>query len=219
MTDLFVPKLSLTKEAHGKYTLHATTLVPSTCYSAGRAVRGAPPSVRLLNTVEPVLLNLHVHGGLCAMHVHTVKHQLHHLTFGPEKIMVDAFVMHGLQVLGQSSILIDRALPGPDPTPTSDWTAWVDEMPPGPSSLHVHGRVTVPTPGYEATLSPTVPQGINPKILMLDLKVARKPGIWPQHVAQINASYVQQPYEGHYEQVQIMLPQGGSITLNVETAV
>lgn len=219
MTDLFKPQLSLTKEGKGKFTLHATTLVPSTCYSAGRASRGAPPALRLLDTVEPVLLHLKVHSGLCGMVVHPVRHRLHHLVIEPGKTMIDAFVMNGLQVLGSASIDVGHALPGPEPTPTSDWTAWASMMPPGPHSLHVHGHVTVPTPGYAATLTPTSPQGINPKILMLDLKVTRKPAIWPHHVTQINASYVKEPYDGLYDKVQISLPEGGSIVLDVEIAV
>ncbi|MDR3634472.1 MAG: hypothetical protein P4L84_11755 [Isosphaeraceae bacterium] len=62
------------------------------------------------------------------------------------------------------------------------WFAWVDLMPPGPPTLHVIGDVQVPNPGVNVFLTEKVPQGINHRILLLNLHLVQSPGIWPQHV-------------------------------------
>jgi len=66
---------------------------------------------------------------------------------------------------------------------TRDWRAWINLMPPPPDDLHVIGEVRVPNPGVEAILVKTEPQGINPNILLLDLFLYQRPGVWPQVVA------------------------------------
>ena len=63
---------------------------------------------------------------------------------------------------------------------TRDWYAWINLMPPPPEDLHIVGEVYVPNPGVEPLLTPKVPQGTNPKILLLDLHLIQQPGIWPQ---------------------------------------
>ena len=34
---------------------------------------------------------------------------------------------------------------------SSNWSAWIDAEPPGPSTLHIRGDVELPTPGYRAS--------------------------------------------------------------------
>lgn len=63
---------------------------------------------------------------------------------------------------------------------TSNWYAWNDLMPPGPPDFHVIGDVKVANPGVDPVLHARVPQGINPKILLLNLFLVQRPGIWPQ---------------------------------------
>lgn len=56
---------------------------------------------------------------------------------------------------------------------TSNWTAWINLMPPLPTpggTLHVTGDVDTHSSDF-AYLSKAVPQGINPKILLLNLIV------------------------------------------------
>ncbi len=62
---------------------------------------------------------------------------------------------------------------------TRDWYAWNDRMPPRPDRFHINGEVLVPNPGVDVLLVPREPQGINPKILLLDLLLVQKPGVWP----------------------------------------
>ncbi|MGR2681370.1 MULTISPECIES: hypothetical protein [Chromobacterium] len=70
-----------------------------------------------------------------------------------------------------------------------NWHAWLNAMPGHPKSLHVAGDVVVANPGVEAVLTMREPQGINPAILMLDLHLVQKPGMWPQVLAVANARY------------------------------
>lgn len=68
------------------------------------------------------------------------------------------------------------ARPSNEPrTPKSkDWAAWESRMPQigdsGPR-LYVTGKVEVPGTQYRPVLTPSEPQGINPKILLLDLSI------------------------------------------------
>jgi hypothetical protein len=91
-------------------------------------------------------------------------------------------------------------------------------MPPGPFHLHVRARVEVPTPGYRAHLKVAVPQGINPAILILDVVTTKLPGIWPQHVTDIDANYDDNRYTGHYKQVTVRYGRD-SKTVNVQIVV
>ena len=60
------------------------------------------------------------------------------------------------------------------PPKTKDWAAWENRMPQiggtGPT-LYVTGKVKVPGTQYKPVLTPAVPQGINPKILLLNLGI------------------------------------------------
>ena len=56
-----------------------------------------------------------------------------------------------------------------------NWKAWLDTMPPGTPTLHVTGKCVFPTHGYKVTLKKAIPQGINPKILLLQ-KIVTPPG-------------------------------------------
>ena len=72
---------------------------------------------------------------------------------------------------------------------TSDWKAWIDTMPIQPTpggTLHVIGQVNAG--GALAFLNKREPQGINPDILLLDLRVIN--GIVP----------VKNPQQVHYRQ-------------------
>lgn len=100
----------------------------------------------------------------------------------------------------------------------ADWAAWVNKMPPGPPSFHVEGTLHMPHPGFEATLMPSRPQGVNPKVLMMDLKVKELDGMWAQVLTDIPVKYVEDPYEGDYEQVHIFYPNGDSVFLELTVA-
>jgi plastocyanin len=77
----------------------------------------------------------------------------------------------------------------PTPRRTTNWFAWNNLMPPGPPSFHIVGEVQVPNPGVDVLLTERVPQGINPQIILLDLHLVQRPGIWPQHVVNKQAHF------------------------------
>jgi len=219
--EMFQPNLLLATEPDGEFTLHSVTLTPNSCYSAGRAEPGVPPSVRLLPEVFSVLLPVRVRRGPCLMVLTPVRHRLRNLRLGAPhgKTTVTAFVMNGMQVLGSASIPVvsTQGCPKePLPLDTSDWYAWVNRMPPGPASFHVTGTVTLPSPGYDVQLEYASPQGINPAELILELRVAKRPGLWPQVVTNVTVRYDVPDYQAAYETVLVRLPAGDGIQLEVE---
>ncbi|MFO0902229.1 MAG: hypothetical protein U0939_04470 [Pirellulales bacterium] len=60
------------------------------------------------------------------------------------------------------------------------WYAWNDRQPPAPASFHLYGEVQVANPGIEPQLVYRNPQGFNSHIVLLDLLLIQKPGIWIQ---------------------------------------
>lgn len=226
MRNTFEPQLTLSKEPDGEYTLHSVTITPNSCFSAGRAERGVPPNVRLLPEVEPVLLHVRQSGQICLQVLKPVRHSLPNLKLGKEhgKTTLTAFVMLGDSVVGSSSIDVSQlgqVSPGrgtneaPIPIDTSNWYAWIDLMPGATRALYVQGIVTMPTPGYDVKLVTASPQGINPAILILDLKITRKKGLFPQVVTEIPVRF-EQTGSIAYQSVNVRIPGGSDIVLDVE---
>lgn len=219
----FEPTLTLAKEPDGEYTLRAVTIAPNSCYSAGRAVIGPPPQVRLMAEVLPVMLDVRVRKGMCMQALTPVRHEIGNLKLGPQhgKTSVLAFLMMNGSIAGTASLRVDE--PGtsvneqPRPVDTTDWYAWLDKMPPGPASFHVVGNVVLPSPGNVARLVRAAPQGINPAELILDLAIERLPGFWPQVVTTVNVRFDESPAGIAYTGVLVRVPGGGDVHLEVET--
>ncbi|WP_428304614.1 hypothetical protein [Lacipirellula sp.] len=95
---------------------------------------------------------------------------------------------------------------------TADWYAWNDLSPPKPDDFFVTGEVEVANPGVEVLLVPKVPQGFNPRILLMELIFIQRPGIWP-------ALVVKKPVRYHkanatYDWVEIYI--GGNQIANIQ---
>ena len=90
-----------------------------------------------------------------------------------------------------------------DVTETQNWYAWINLMPPPPNDFHVVGDVLVPNPGVDVFLSPKEPQGINPTILLMDLSLVQRPGMWPQVLTWKQARYDKITPHNLYRSVQI----------------
>jgi len=90
-------------------------------------------------------------------------------------------------------------------TTSRDWYAWIDVTP--PPNLHVVGDVLVGNPGVEALLTMKEPQGGDPALLLLDLHLTQKPGMWPQVKTWIQARYDRTlpPVGARYVGVQVLL--------------
>lgn len=102
-------------------------------------------------------------------------------------------------------------------SPSGEWHAWLDRMPPGPATLHVAGEVVAATPGYDAKLAPQEPQGINPNDLLLVLTLEKRDGIFTQQLTPVPAAYRAKDPAIAYDTVTVLFPDGTSRTLNVET--
>ncbi|MFK4724242.1 hypothetical protein ABIE89_005342 [Bradyrhizobium niftali] len=81
--------------------------------------------------------------------------------------------------------------------------AWIDRAPGAPPKLIMIGDVRVPGNGWQARLTKRSPQGINPKILILDVK-AQEPGDEaPEEITTIPLRYEESPPQDEYGQVMI----------------
>lgn len=101
-----------------------------------------------------------------------------------------------------------------DPPKKSDfWRAWaVTEG--KQTKLVVEGIYLDGGPGKVVQLSDANPPGTNPQILLLTLKTALLPGVWPAVVLPVPATYEKKPYKkGQYTGVQIRYPDGDVITV------
>jgi hypothetical protein len=82
------------------------------------------------------------------------------------------------------------------------YEAWIDLMPGAHETLHVKGKVTVPTTGYKAELVEAVPQGINPTILLLRLVLTKPSGGAGDVVTTLDVTFSKQ-HAKQYKEVQI----------------
>lgn len=86
---------------------------------------------------------------------------------------------------------------------TKEWFAWNNQMPPKPDDFHIVGQAKVPNPGVEVMLVPRVPQGTNDKVLLMNLILIQKPGVWPQIVTWMQARYDKVLPSAEYERVDV----------------
>jgi hypothetical protein len=96
-------------------------------------------------------------------------------------------------------------------TPQDWWRAWAVTK--GKKTrLFVEGIYNNGGPGKVVVLTDADPQGINPKILILNLKTAKLPGVWPTVLQPIPGHYEKAPYkQGQYDSIDIHYPDGSSI--------
>ena len=95
-----------------------------------------------------------------------------------------------------------------------EFKAWLDKMPGADNTLHVTGSVTVPTPGYTVWLVEAVPQGINPKILILEVKKVPPTGFVAQVITHVPVRY-DKPRSPDYTDVTVR-GDGEEFTIPVE---
>jgi hypothetical protein len=105
-----------------------------------------------------------------------------------------------------------------DKKPEDFWRAWaVTEG--DKTQLVVEGVYHEGGPGLIVLLKDAVPQGINPKILILDLKTATLPGVWPAVLHPVPARDLRAPYKkGQYDSVTIRYPKGQLVTVKIVDA-
>jgi hypothetical protein len=100
-------------------------------------------------------------------------------------------------------------------TTLHDWEAVADMMPPKPYALRVNGKVKG-NEGQKVELTPAVPQGINPEILILNLKLIDRGG----RPTDLDGSYEDTNYDGQYKLVTVAYEaEGESLTFKIKVVV
>jgi len=94
-----------------------------------------------------------------------------------------------------------------------NWYAWHDFMPIGTPTLRVKGECTFGTPGYTVVLKKAEPQGINPRILILDKVVTPPTGVVAQVVTTVPVGYEEET-STKYDEVEIR-PDGARIKVKI----
>ena len=88
------------------------------------------------------------------------------------------------------------------PSRFGDWHAWHDRTPGAQPTLHVVGTEVFPTAGYRVELRPTVPQGVNPSIYILEKIVYPPEGEVAQVETEVQIHY-REATSGEYTSVTI----------------
>lgn len=104
----------------------------------------------------------------------------------------------------------DAQLP---PGDSQDWHAWVNAMPPGPSTLHVSGQVSVADGNKVAKLVRSVPQGFNPRILLLDLQMHDAKAS-PATDTVMKVHYSEAVGVDSFDSIHIRFPNGGDVFID-----
>jgi len=86
--------------------------------------------------------------------------------------------------------------------------AWIDRAPGVPPRLIMIGDVRVPNNGSLARLTRRSPQGINPKILILDINAQQPAGTALGEMTTIPLRYEESPPQDEYGQVMIAHSRG-----------
>lgn len=97
-----------------------------------------------------------------------------------------------------------------------NWYAWNNLMPPKPDDFHVIGQVEVANYGIIGELVYRSPQGINASILLLNLVLIQRSGIWPPTNKWIDLRYDQIPSSVKYECVEIFCENDVIAKMDVE---
>jgi hypothetical protein len=210
---MFEPELTLIPEPGGTFTLVVRALVPNTCYEAGHLKPGLPPDTLSIPEVLPFTFEIIHHRGIfCLQYVHYVTATISGLKPGGHLAAV-VFSMVDGHVGGEASVIFP---------PVEKLTALVAGTSPGqiipgsvhavvftgfagpPATLRVTALVATSTPGYKAELEPLKPQGFNPVILLLRLKLTPPSGPVIQIPSTVPGRYEIKPYKGHYRAVTIL---------------
>lgn len=85
---------------------------------------------------------------------------------------------------------------------TPQWEAVQNRQPPTPHSIRVSGKPCMPSANYEPVLTRAVPQGINPRVLLLDLTAADTGGVGADVLRRAPVTY-EETSNQEYDQVQI----------------
>jgi hypothetical protein len=88
----------------------------------------------------------------------------------------------------QGGLAFDGRAPGAGDNRYRNWVAYEVSPTQNITIAYVTGQVEVANPGIKAKLS-YVPNDLNPNILLLRINFIQRPGVWPEVLTWIMASY------------------------------
>jgi hypothetical protein len=98
----------------------------------------------------------------------------------------------------------------------SDLHAWVDKMPPGPASIHATGKITAPTPCYDALAEFAGLDKSNPPVYLVKVTLRQRPAVCIQVVSNIAFSYAPPNYVDDAKEMRIFSEQDSKL-VSIET--
>lgn len=105
---MFEPQLKLVPEPDGEFSLLGETLVPNACFSAGKAVKSAPPGIKLGAHVVAVRFALKFRMREEPGPPQTIKHRVFNLKLSDGEV-VRAFVTLDDRILGSTDMIVGTA--------------------------------------------------------------------------------------------------------------
>ena len=129
------------------------------------------------------------------------------------KIRMFAAMLGAVTMTGVASMQSDAQ--GTKLGELSDLHAWVDKMPPGPASIHATGKITAPTPCYDALAEFAGLDKSNPPIYLVKVTLRLRPGVCIQVISNVAFSYAQPNYADNAEKMTIFSEQD-SKTIPIE---
>jgi hypothetical protein len=211
---MFQPELTLIPQVDGTFTLLVRALVPTSCYIAGQLTEGFPPGMSGIPEARPYTFEIkHVGGIFCLEYVHYVSAAVQGIKPDPGHNYIAVFSSLNGRVVGEATISLPdveklrgvlQAAPAAGAIIPGTVHATVFSSIIGPQTLRVTALVATPTPGYKADLIKATPQGINPTILLLQLRLTPPTGPVIQIPSTVLAEYEDKPYTGDFSDVTIL---------------
>src|SRR5262245_22007994 len=122
-------------------------------------------------------------------------------------------------IIAASASLAGSAFAADERKNDDRWRAWaVTEG--EQTKLVVEGVYAKGGPGVVVLVTLAAPQGINPKILILNVKTATLPGVWPAVLEPVPANYTVSPYKkDQYSSVHLRYADGsGAVMVKIVDA-
>ena len=100
----------------------------------------------------------------------------------------------------------------------SDFAAWINLMPPSSGQLIVTGKVVTTAGNKLPKLTAKTPQGINPKMLLLDLTIETTSDVGTDDVAPRDVRFEKPAGKGQYTDVEVFFGGESCLSIKVEEA-
>lgn len=163
------------------YTVEATVMVPSFCYSNAGTSLGEPTGI-ILRGEEAISFKVQRHDGLCAQAVQFLRFKITGIPISTGKYRLRAFVTVNDEIVAVGSQPLPRIESDDDlphiaaVSPVSNsgveirsLSAWVNAMPPGPANVIAIANLFAPCGNYDFSFTDLGPFGFTGRTLRIRL--------------------------------------------------